>query len=624
MAIHHHRSKTKSVASYSRLAGRLKTVKKTDEYKVSYKQVDIAQLKLYRRWQKLLAYGALILTATFFVILFYPSNWVVRIYKQSPIQIENWTMLVCLALLQVFIVIRTFSATRATLVAKNPEPVAAPSGLRIAFCTTRAPGEPVEMAKKTLLAAKKVKYKKGQVDVWLLDETGNNELQMFCIQKKILYFSRSGIKKWNTEPYNHSFLKRVLFSFNYDQHFMHPDHTKMYKQNDPHFAAKTKHGNFNAWLQYLKLSKFNYDMIAGVDTDQVPLPNYLTRILGYFHDPDVGFVVGPQVYGNYRSGLEGLVARWAESQASFFQSTIQRAANTAECAMLVGTNYAIRAKTLYQVGGFVPCITEDMATGLAIHASKNVDTGNNWKSVYTPDVLAVGEGPDFWGPYFSQQWRWAAGTFDTWFKNSWSSLNKLSLKARLHYLLVLSFYPMSALTWLLAIVSSTLYLVSGASAINAPWGEFFSLYSMAIIMQLSLYFWNRRYNVSPHEEVGSYGVTGMIMTALAAPIYFSALTGVMLGRRTRFVITKKGSRDNPDWLQTFKIQIGWALIEISALVFGISRGRDHPALIAWTVVILVPCILPLAVGMWVAARERRFELLAPLEQIARLREVKNA
>jgi cellulose synthase/poly-beta-1,6-N-acetylglucosamine synthase-like glycosyltransferase len=611
MAFAYPKNQSGSVLRFSRIAGRLHSIKKTDDYTVNYVRVDNSDQSLNQHWQKILAHGALILSLAFFLILFDPTNWVVFIYKQSPVVVENWIMLACLMLLQVFIIIRTFSATRSTLKAKNPVPVSAAKGLSVAFVTTRAPGEPIEMVEATLKGAKKIKYRSGKVDIWLLDETADPELKIICRRMKVKYFSRNGKPMWNTHK-PHRSLKTIFHNIVSDNRIPYPDY-------DPHFEAKTKHGNFNAWLQYIEKKHLRYDILAGVDTDQVPLPNYLTRILGYFNDPDVAYVVGPQVYGNYRQGLNGLVARWAESQASFFQSTIQRAANSSECAMFVGTNYAVRTNVLYQIGGFEPCITEDMATGLAIHSSKNSITGRNWKSVYTPDILAIGEGPDFWGPYFTQQWRWAAGTFDTLKKTARKRLSKIPLRSRLHYILILSFYPMAALTWLLAIISSSLYLATGASAINAPWGEFFSLYSMAVIMQLSLYFWNRRYNVSPHEEAGSYGVSGMALTALAAPIYFSALIGVALNRKTSFVITKKGSSDNPDWIKTFKIQIGWAALEIAALAYGISHGRDHPALIAWTAVILVPCFLPLVLGMIVALKERHIELTMP-ESLTQLRE----
>jgi cellulose synthase/poly-beta-1,6-N-acetylglucosamine synthase-like glycosyltransferase len=424
------------------------------------------------------------------------------------------------------------------------------------------------------------------------------------------YFSRANVASWNqVKPATHR-LRQMgtwmldLFSTSVERPTSKPAY-------NPRFAAKTKHGNYNAWLAQIAQSGIHYDILAGVDTDQVPLKMFLNRLLGYFNDPDVAFAVGPQVYGNGVQGLAGLVVRWAESQASFFQSTIQRAGNASSSAMFVGTNYAVRMDALKQIGGFYPCITEDMATGLAIHASRNPKTGNRWRSVYTPDVLAIGEGPAFWGPYFTQQWRWAAGSFDTWKKLVWKSIYKLSPRATFHYLLVLLFYPVAACTWLLAIVSSALYLTTGATAVDAPWGQFVSLYLMAVVLQISLYFWNRRYNVSPHETAGSYGVAGMALTSLVAPIYFSALLGVIFGRKTSFVVTTKGSAVNPDHLGTFKSHILWAGIGAGLGAFGIMHGRHHPALLIWTGMLLIICLMPLVLGMIQIIHDRPVVLPRP-------------
>jgi hypothetical protein len=259
---------------------------------------------------------------------------------------------------------------------------------------------------------------------------------------------------------------------------------------------------------------------------------------------------------------------------------------------------------LQQIGGFQPCITEDMATGLAIHTRRNPDTGTRWKSVYVPDVLARGEGPNFWGPFFTQQWRWAAGTFDTWRRTVWRVFFKLSPKAMLHYFLILTYYPITALTWLFAATSSLIYLVSGSTAILAPWGHFISLYAMTLIMQLSLYFWNRRYNVSPHEVQGTFGVPGMAMSSLTAPVYLSALFGVIRGKKANFVVTSKGDISNPDWFPAFRSHLQWGALLTAGLIYGIVQGHTHPAMLIWAGIMLLLCILPVILGMTLAIPER--------------------
>jgi cellulose synthase/poly-beta-1,6-N-acetylglucosamine synthase-like glycosyltransferase len=542
---------------------------------------------IYRIWTRCVAYGSLLLVIILTVFLFQPSHWVVLKPDALFQKIIDSIMLICLATLQIFLLLGTYMSTRSTLRAKNPVPMVPPKGLRVALATTRAPGEPIKLVKQTLLAARKVHYEQGTVDVWLLDETRSKSLERLCEELGVYYFSRKNVAAWNILLARRGFFKRVKDADN---------------EEGSRLAAKTKHGNFNAWGRSLEGDR--YDIIAGIDTDQIPQPNFLERLLGYFNDPDVAYVVGPQVYANYQHGLQGLVTRWADSQASFFQSTIQRAANASSSAMLVGTNYAVRSQALSQVKGFYPCITEDLATGIAIQSNHNPKTGNHWKSVYTPDVLALGEGPSFWGPYFTQQWRWAAGAFDATHKLFGSIIKNLSAKARVHYLLILLFYPIAALTWLFGVLSSLLYVFTGASAITVSWNQFISLYLMSSVLQLGAYFWNHRGDVSPFTLPGSYGIPGMVITSLTVPIYLSALFGMAFGRSVSFVVTKKGSKANPDWFKTFALQLEWAALLIVGLLFGLAHHHNNAAMLVWLSLQLAVCLVPLALGLPPAIQQR--------------------
>ncbi|HYH75255.1 MAG TPA: glycosyltransferase family 2 protein [Candidatus Saccharimonadales bacterium] len=582
---------------FSTLAGPIQRLPKEKPPVVHFKSILSYESPSYRVWAITMVGLAFLLVIMFAGILFLPAHWVAIQEPNSPVHLQNILMLGILMLLQVLVIIGAFSAARSTLKARDPIPMPPQKGLRVAFITTRAPGEPVSIVRKTLEAARRVSYTQGTVDVWLLDETDDPELRELCASLGVHHFSRKGVERWNTPKPTTSLRSKL-------QRLLHPKAPRP-AQPDPFYAARTKHGNLNAWGTYVSEQGYRYDIMAGVDTDQVPEPNFLLRLLGYFRDPDVAFVVGPQVYGNYGPGLGGLVARWAESQASFFQSTIQRAGNASQSPMFVGTNYAVRTTALDQINGIQPCITEDMATGIAIHAERNPDTNNHWKSVYTPDVLAIGEGPDSWGPYFTQQWRWAAGAFDTWRRSFWKIIFKAHPRTKLHYVLIMTYYPIAALTWLLAVISSAIFLTTGATAVIAPWSEFISLYLMATIMQLSLYFWNRRYNVSPHEAEGSWGVPGIVLSSLAAPIYFSALWGILSGKKPGFVVTQKGSNGvTLDSLASFRTHLQWAAVLMAALAYGAHHGHMHPAMVVWSLCLLAVCFAPLVIATSLAVKVR--------------------
>jgi len=140
-------------------------------------------------------------------------------------------------------------------------------------------------------------------------------------------------------------------------------------------------------------------------------------------------------------------------------------------------------------------------------------------------------------------------------------------------------------------------LTTGATAILAPWGMFMALYLMSMVMQLSLYFWNRRFNVSPHEPEGSYGVAGMVMSSLVAPVYSSALMGILVGKKPNFVVTAKGGGASLDRWTAFRVHLQWAIILAVALGYGIYAKNDHPAMLIWVGCLLAVCLLPCVLAL---------------------------
>jgi cellulose synthase/poly-beta-1,6-N-acetylglucosamine synthase-like glycosyltransferase len=362
------------------------------------------------------------------------------------------------------------------------------------------------------------------------------------------------------------------------------------------FASKTKHGNYNRWLWE---HAGDYDVIMFVDTDHVLLPIMAERLLGYFRDPDVAFAVGPQFYGNQ----DRRVTRWAESAQYLFHSVIQRAGNRRGCAMLVGTNAAIRTAALEQ--GYADSITEDMATSLRIHATRNPATGRSWRSVYTPDLVAVGEGPSSWTEFFGQQTRWSAGTFDALLRQVWRVGYRLRPGAMLHYFLMLTYYPSVAIGWIMGIGISACYLGFGITSLRTDPGWWLTYYVDVATMQFVLYRFMRRHNVSPHEPSGSSGLSGMIVSALTAPVYARGLIKVVLRRKLSFNVTAKGFSASPDRLGTFRYSLMWAAVPVALLVIASVRHRPYLMMIAWTGIILLVCLAPVAIWLIDRARDAR-------------------
>ncbi|CAL9545655.1 hypothetical protein SUDANB120_04338 [Streptomyces sp. enrichment culture] len=475
-------------------------------------------------------------------------------------------MLGCIGLIMLFTLVNVVSIAHATMTARDPVPVPPEPGTRVAFLTTYVPGkEPLTMVRDTLRAAVDVRHD-GHLDVWLLDEGDDPEAKALCAELGVHHFTRRGVPAWNTA-------------------------------RGPH-RARTKHGNHNAWLA---AHGGAYEFLASVDTDHRPLPNYLERMLGYFRDPDTAFVVGPQVYGNYTAA----VTKAAESQQYLFHALIQRAGNRYGAPMLVGTNNAVRISALRQIGGFRDSITEDMATGFELHRRRNPATGRFWRSVYTPDVLAVGEGPASWTDFFTQQLRWSRGTYETLLKQYGRGFFRMPPGRLLNYTLMLVYYPMTAVNWLLGVLSCVLFLWFGASGTQVSADVWLMLYTDAAALQVGLYLWNRRHNVSPHEPAGSGGLAGIAMSAVCAPVYLASLTSAVLRTEGRFVVTPKGAAAGTDRAASFRIHFAWAAVLAVSLAASARLGHTHAAMRTWAVLALLVCLAPPAVWAASVLRARR-------------------
>lgn len=158
-----------------------------------------------------------------------------------------------------------------------------------------------------------------------------------------------------------------------------------------------KAGNINHALALV-----DADLVAILDADHVPLPGFLTRLLGYFSDPRVALVQSPQEFYNLNS-FEHAIRDPRVHEESLFYRVVQPGKNRWGAAFWCGTNAILRLAALRSVGGVATeTITEDLHTTLRLHRA-------GWRSVYHHEVLAQGlaaAGPD---QYLAQRLRWGRG-----------------------------------------------------------------------------------------------------------------------------------------------------------------------------------------------------------------------
>src|SRR5262249_16209828 len=135
-------------------------------------------------------------------------------------------------------------------------------GWKVAVITTFVPGaEPLEMLEETVRALRVLDYPH---DTWVLDEGNADQVRALSHKPGVHQFSRQ-------QPPQFQMASGI-------------------------FQANSKHGNYNAWLYAIGFDR--YDIITAFDPDHVPEPTFLSHVLGYFDDPQVGYVQTAQAYYN--------------------------------------------------------------------------------------------------------------------------------------------------------------------------------------------------------------------------------------------------------------------------------------------------------------------------------------
>jgi cellulose synthase (UDP-forming) len=249
---------------------------------------------------------------------------------------------------------------------KRPRAAPARLGWKVAAVTTFVPGiEPLELLEHTLKALVALDYPH---DTWVLDEGNDDRVKQLCAEVGAIQFSRL--------------------------HYPH------YQTEVGMFRKASKHGNYNAWLHEVGFER--YDVMAAFDPDHVPNRAFLSKVLGHFDDPGIGYVQAPQVYSNQQASF---IARGAAEETYDFYSSVQMACYGKGFPLIIGCHNTHRLRALRECGGFASHDADDLLLTLLYH-------NHGWQGVYVPEVLARGLAPVDWPTYLNQQRRWTRSVLD--------------------------------------------------------------------------------------------------------------------------------------------------------------------------------------------------------------------
>jgi cellulose synthase/poly-beta-1,6-N-acetylglucosamine synthase-like glycosyltransferase len=271
------------------------------------------------------------------------------------------------------------------------------------------------------------------------------------------------------------------------------------------------------------------------DADQIPREDFFLRTIPPFADPEIGWVQSGQFYGN----RDNPVARWADDQQSLFYRLLCPGKAVRDAAFICGTNVALRAAALDQIGGLpTDCVTEDFAASIKL--------APRWRSVYLPGVLAVGLGPLDLNAYMKQQDRWARGTLSV-MSDHWKELllpgrGGLRAQQRLQYGLAVTHY-LCGLRDLIFILAPTLFVLTGISGVRgATAGEFLSYFVPYYIIAIAGFWYAAAPVTSWRSIVMGYG---------SFPALLHAFVMLAVGKRGGFTITPKWRTKTNVWRESW-------------------------------------------------------------------------
>lgn len=313
------------------------------------------------------------------------------------------------------------------------------------------------------------------------------------------------------------------------------------------------------------------DLVAVLDADHVPEPYFLSQTVGYFTDPQLGFVQSPQYYANHGKNY---VTGGAWEQQDLFFGPILAGKDRTGSAFMCGTNVVIRRTALDEVGGLCQTnIAEDFLTSLFLHE-------RGWRSVYVPEVLAQGLAPEDFLSYYKQQHRWARGSLEVIFRYNPLVRRGLTWPQRVQYLASASYYLTGCVVLMNALLP-LLYFFTGVEVFTISTNALAAVFIPYIC--LSLYVLQR-------SSAFSYTYRALAFSTGSFWLQITALAAVLTGRKTTFAVTSKQQLSG-SFLRLVVPHLTYLVATAVGLVYAFSREGLSASIVTNACWALLTCAL---------------------------------
>jgi cellulose synthase/poly-beta-1,6-N-acetylglucosamine synthase-like glycosyltransferase len=338
-----------------------------------------------------------------------------------------------------------------------------------------------------------------------------------------------------------------------------------------------KAGALNFALQHTD----DAEIIGVVDSDYLVEVDWLSSLVPYFQNTQVGFVQAPQDHRDWRHDYFQEICNW--EYAGFFQiGMVHR--NERDAIIQHGTMTLIRKSALQQVGLWSEwCICEDAELGLSL-----MEQGYN--AVYVNHAFGKGLTPQTFTGFKKQRFRWVYGAVQI-LRHHWKNLvtpnSHLTNGQRYHFLT-------GWLPWFadaLSLISTIGAVFWSAALVIAPDYSRFPL-DMFLITAFSLFTFKIVYGLSLYKGLVPCTLKQRIGAAIAGmSLTHTIALGVILGLLTTnqaFLRTPK-AEDSPAFIQSLLmvreelIMLFGLLTSLCAIIY--QYKITEPDVIWWLIIL---------------------------------------
>jgi len=361
-------------------------------------------------------------------------------------------------------------------------------------------GEPQEILTHTVAAAARIAYE--PKTIYILDDAGSSEVETLAWQMGARYLSRTD-------------------------------------------RRDAKAGNLNFGLE-----NTHGELILALDADQVPEPEILDRLVGYFKFPSVGFVQTAQRFLLPKDDPFG-------NSDELFYRVMQAGKDSHNAAFSCGSGVLYCREAVESVGGFSTWnLVEDVHTSMRMHEK-------GWRSVYHNHPLTTGTAPADILSVYKQRDQWATDSLRMMFWDSPLRKPGLTLPQRLQYFYTGYGYLVAAFILPFFFLIPSWSLLTGTFLLHTPashYAGFRGVYLVLTVLTLMVL----EYPVDSRKPYR--------MWAGLFPVFFKATFRALRSRREkpRYVVTKK-TVQNPGILR--RLSAIWPQMAIIGLtMFSLGYG----------------------------------------------------